>query len=154
MFATALYAVLDLKRSVLRLSKAGHPDALHIRRAEREFAWLRCTGEAAGPALGFFPDAAYAGAEFPLEPGDVLLLYTDGLVEVCGRGGEEFGEERLLTLANTKRSLGVPRLCDELLQNAHRFSGDGGFNDDVCLVGIEVKVTNESDLLCPGGGNE
>ena len=142
MFATGLYAVFDLHTASLRVSKAGHLDALRINSAQGSCRCLQCTDDATGPALGFFADAAYGSVEFPLQPGDTLLLYTDGLIEVWDHNGEEFGEERLIELANAKRGRNVSRICDELLQSIRQFSGTGTFSDDVCIVGIEVRATN------------
>jgi serine phosphatase RsbU (regulator of sigma subunit) len=143
MFATALYAVVDLGTGTIRLAKAGHPDALRFDAARSGFEWLRCIGEAAGPALGFFPDAVYGSAEFALGPGDRLLFFTDGLIEVSGPDGEEFGEAGLIALASGLRRLAMPRLCDELLESVRRFAAVKAFSDDVCLLGIEVETTDE-----------
>ena len=77
-------------RAVARIACAGHPRPVLLRGGEAR--WV----EASGPMLGSFPDLEWEEHELPLEPGDVLLLYTDGVLDVVGANGERFGEERLL----------------------------------------------------------
>ena len=91
-----------------------------------------------GPALGVFEDSHYPTHECALTARDFLVLYTDGLTEAANADGEEYGEERLK--AAIAGHLHFPRavLLDELLNQARAFSADGQFEDDVCLVGMEV----------------
>jgi sigma-B regulation protein RsbU (phosphoserine phosphatase) len=145
MFATGLYAVIDLAAGRLRVAKAGHPDPLYFNAARGDFLSLRGTDGSAGPALGFFTDAVYRSAEHRFEPGDRLLLYTDGLIEVCGRDGTELGEEGLIELARACNGEGMNRLCDDLVQSVRRFSKTGVFDDDVCLVGVEAAATEGNE---------
>jgi sigma-B regulation protein RsbU (phosphoserine phosphatase) len=69
---------------------------------------------------------------------DVILLFTDGLYEVDNPAQEEYGQERLLTAVRQRYQLPTERLLDELLQDVHRFSTAKEFEDDVCLVAMEI----------------
>ena len=80
-FATAVHVALDLSDSSYLVESAGHPPAAVFSAGNGKW---RLHG-AEGPALGLLPDLVYAEETGRLEPGDALLLYTDGLVEVSGR---------------------------------------------------------------------
>ena len=80
-FATAVHVTLDLADGTYRLASAGHPPAAHFDAGSGRWSLLA----AEGPALGLLPDITYPPVTGVLRPGDALLLYTDGLVEVSGR---------------------------------------------------------------------
>jgi serine phosphatase RsbU (regulator of sigma subunit)/anti-sigma regulatory factor (Ser/Thr protein kinase)/transcriptional regulator with GAF, ATPase, and Fis domain len=129
-FATACYAVLDPDTGVLDYASAGHPPMLLVR-PTGETAWL--DESRATPLCGA------AGDELPeattvVEPGSLLLLYTDGLVE---RRGEDItsGLARLAELARGHAAEPVDRICDRLLQE---LLVDAGQPDDVVLLGVRL----------------
>jgi hypothetical protein len=80
-FATACHLSLDLDTGAFLSESAGHPPAAHFDAGSGRWSLL----ETVGPALGLIPGASYAADRGVLRPGDALLLYTDGLVEVPGR---------------------------------------------------------------------
>ncbi len=80
-FATAVHLVLDLKDGVFDVESAGHPPVAHFDAGSGR--WRLLTAE--GPALGLLPHVTYVAERGRLGPGDALLLYTDGLVEIPGR---------------------------------------------------------------------
>ncbi|MCU1600492.1 MAG: protein phosphatase [Frankiales bacterium] len=80
-FATAAHLVLDLETGGYEVSSAGHPPVVHFDAGKG--LWDKLKAE--GPALGLLPDVDYEPCSGQLRPGDALLLYTDGLVEVPGR---------------------------------------------------------------------
>ncbi len=90
-FLTLFYAKLDPDSGRLEYANAGHPPPLVARRSG-EMVRL----EAGGLPLGIFSDAAFEPRAVTLQPGDVLLLYTDGICEALREDGEEFGESRLI----------------------------------------------------------
>ena len=90
-----------------------------------------------GPALGLFGDSKYLTGQCALTPGDIILLFTDGLVEVEGADGEDFGQERLLAATSTRQSLPLGKMMDELIAEVRGFSGGAEFSDDVCLLAME-----------------
>jgi len=138
MFATAAYLAVDALTRRVRYASAGHPPALHLRRTLGEVEPLRVPPPP-GPALGLFPNAAYATGEAPLAEGDVILLFTDGLYEVPGVDGlEEYGQERLVAAARHYRHLPPAELCDALIGSVRDFAGGTPFADDICLLSLEV----------------
>ena len=90
-FATAVHLFIDLSTSRYALASAGHPPVAHFDAGSGRWTLLKVEG----PALGLLPDASYKKKEGRLRPGDALLLYTDGLVEVPGRD-LEVGIDKLL----------------------------------------------------------
>lgn len=80
-FATAVHLVLDLTDGSYAVESAGHPPAAHFDSSAGRWRLLG----AEGLALGLLPDAIYTPERGQLDPGDALLLYTDGLVEIPGR---------------------------------------------------------------------
>ena len=98
-FATSFLGFLDLPTGGLRFASAGHDPAILLRK-DGEVEWLERTGI----PLGLFPDMDYETSEVCLEPGDTLVLYSDGLTEAANPEEEEFGRERLAEVCRENRS--------------------------------------------------
>ncbi len=137
MLTTAFYLVADARTGAARYANAGHPKPLHLRRVTGQVEALANSSSKGQPALGLFEDAAYHTADVQLSLGDVVMLFTDGLYEVQDRHNELYTQELLLRGVQTRVSLPVPKLFDELLEEVRVFSAGTGFTDDVCLVGVE-----------------
>ncbi len=143
LYATAFYLVADLAGGQMRYANAGHPLPLHLRRQAGTIAPLQLP-DSAGSALGLFDDGAYITGQCPLEAGDFVLLFTDGLVEIPGAEGEDYGSERLLAAARRRLNLPLAQTLDELFADVRAFAGGNDFSDDVCLLGMEVAPTARS----------
>ena len=137
-FVTAVYAVIDAANGKVIMASAGHPAPLHLRRRAREVRSL-VPAEGPGPALGLLPDTIYQECETTLDPGDALLLFTDGVFEATNASAEEFGRARLQTAVEARLALPTSLLIDVLLADIRTFHGSGGkgFEDDVCLVAVD-----------------
>jgi sigma-B regulation protein RsbU (phosphoserine phosphatase) len=131
-FVTLLVVLLDPERGALEWVNAGHPPGLHWSPGHAP-ARLTPTGLIASSA---FADRIWTAEKRPLLPGDRLLLFTDGLVEL-EREGEQFGLERILECI-AARSEGGPPLIDDLLAAADAFGGLPG-GDDVTLLAASVR---------------
>jgi serine phosphatase RsbU (regulator of sigma subunit) len=94
-----------------------------------------------GMPLGILPDVAFEHVVVPFADCTSAVLYTDGLTEARNAHGEFFGQERLLELV--RKSLRHPSesLLHNMLTEAQRFSGTTEFDDDVCLVCMDVART-------------
>ncbi len=139
-FVTASYVVIDLEKAELCYANASHPLPLYLQRKAGQVVALQ-TAEGPGPALGLLPDSTYDTASRPLMEGDGLLLFTDGIVEVEGADGEEFGSARLASAVEHRLKGPMSQLCDGLLDDLRRYKAaagsNQGFTDDVCLVTVE-----------------
>jgi len=132
-FITAFYGLLDSTSNRLVFTNAGHNSPILAR---LDGTCLRL-GEGGVP-LGLFPDWKYERGEVELTAGDRLVLFTDGVTEVSGASGEEFGEERLAKVLLENRHLSAGALQESILAEVAKFSG-GRFEDDATLVVVAVK---------------
>ena len=136
-FATAFYLVADVARSEMVYANAGHPSPLHLRRREGEVAPMLSNG-GLGPALGLFEDIAYQSRRCPMAAGDLVMMFTDGLFEVEGPDDEHYSQARLLAAVRERIDLPLHKLLAELVDVTRQFSRRKEFDDDVCIVGMEV----------------
>ena len=139
MFASGCYIVVDLATGTFRFANAGHPAPLHLRRSGNQTLQLGGKEFSPGPALGVFEDSVYPTFTRPLNADDLLVLYTDGLFEVEGADGDLFGPDRLHTAFRDRLQQPAPAMFDDILAAIRRFATNGGFADDVCLIGLEIK---------------
>ncbi len=137
LFSSAFYLVADLAEGVLRYANAGHPRPLHLHR-ETGVVEPLAHGRP-GPALGVFDDSVYVTHETRLAARDLVVLFTDGLYEVESAQGELFDLTHLQRALQKRAKLPAETFFDEMLEEVRRFSATGGFEDDVCLVGMEVE---------------
>jgi serine phosphatase RsbU (regulator of sigma subunit)/CheY-like chemotaxis protein len=137
MFASAFYLIMDLTSGELIYANAGHPGPLWLRRMANTVQVLPGAAETAGPALGFMEEAVYEAARCTVEVGDAVVLFTDGLFEAEGADGE-YGEERLVSVLRHNLHKPLNPTFDDLLADVRHFTGSSDFEDDVCVIGMEV----------------
>lgn len=133
LFATAIYCVVHLKKGTLTYSCAGHPAPIAVH--EGRGRQLSCRPN---PALGLIPQAAYTAEVVELDEVDRLLLFTDGLHEVENEAGEALEIESIVQEMerSSGEKLGVS--LDRLLEHARGHAEGGEFDDDVCLLAMDV----------------
>lgn len=129
MFVTCLYVVLDPRSGRLRYANAGH-NLPYVRSGDQVLE-LRATGL----PLGLMPGITYEEKESTLQPGQSLLLYSDGLIEAHNEQGEMFGFPRLRELMRPPRD--SHDLIDHLMSELDRFTGpQREQEDDITLVAL------------------
>ena len=129
-FATLFYLEApeaDGDRTV-RFLNAGHNPPLLVRASGVEEV------SRAGRPLGMFPDSTYAEGTLRFEPGDLLIVYSDGLVEASDASDREFGLERLKTLAPALRDRPPSEAGRLLVQEVDRFLGELRPHDDLSII--------------------
>lgn len=138
-FVTAFYAVYDEKSRALTYACAGHPAPL-VRRAGRcgEGSVTPLDTSGSGIPLGIDPDAVYARQEHQLTPGDVMMMFTDGIPEAFGPDGELYGIDRLTRVLEACRA-GVEGVRDAVVEDVATFSGERPVSDDRTMVIAEVR---------------
>lgn len=130
-FVTAFLCFIDRGGRRLRFCSAGHPAQVLFRTRQAECAELASKG----PPLGWFADMRLREGEVEVEPGDRLILFTDGIVECRNPEGELFGEDRLFAFIQSHGNDPSRLFFDLLLDEIRSFSGTGKFADDItCLV--------------------
>lgn len=147
-FATAFFGVLDNMNGHLSYCMAGHPPPVLLR-------------DGAGPVLltdpqlvlGVRADSRYNASETTLDPGDLLVLYTDGLTEARNRKGERYGVDRLLESVAMCTAEHAEEVPESLFLSAFSFA-DGHLDDDVAIMALrrtgapEGTVQGRLELAC------
>src|SRR5687768_13404390 len=131
-FATFCYARIEPAARRIVYSNAGHNPPLLIRPGGA----VEQLSEG-GMVLGVFPENQYEQAEIPLNPGDRLLFYTDGITEARNPEGEEYGEDRLAAVAVAARATPASAIKDAILADVNAFT-NGKFEDDATLIVVGI----------------
>lgn len=132
-FISLFIGSFDPATRALKYCNAGHNPPLLIR-SNGETHWLQPTGAAIGLAESF----NFRVETLILSPGDILVLYTDGVTEAMNSAREEFGEHRLAELVRQKAGLSPQDLIKELRLSLREFIGGRNFSDDVTIVMSKV----------------
>lgn len=90
--------------------------------------------------VGFFREAPYADAREQLAPGDVLVIYSDGVTEALNPAGEEFGEDRLVALVEAHRDAPAADLLDRLIDAVQDFAAGAPQHDDVTALVVKYRT--------------
>jgi sigma-B regulation protein RsbU (phosphoserine phosphatase) len=131
-FVTAVYIALNPLTGEFIYVSCGHQPPLLIHLDGRVDSL-----NVHGPALGIMNDVTYPTEKKLLIPGDIMLLYTDGIVELENQAGMEFGGDRLANIVNQNRDLPATELIRLITQVSRQFSGSENFMDDFTLVVIK-----------------
>ena len=135
-FITAAYVYADLEENLMRYAGAGHPPVLQ---------WRDSAGKTTqvlenGLILGMFEEARYEALEFPLEPGDRYVLYTDGVLEAANSAQEQFGADRFMRFIESHMHLGAEQFSQTFLTELSGWSNqtsEQGQQDDITLLVID-----------------
>lgn len=130
---TMLYARLDTLRGELHLANAGHTFPLLVNGSVSEI-------ELSGLPLGVDSDSDYREERARLQPGDSVVLYTDGVIEAENPAGEIFGYERLAALIAANRQLKPRGLVALLLRELRAWAGEAHQSDDVTMVVLRRRL--------------
>lgn len=134
LFVTAFYGVLEMETGLINYINAGHNPPLLLRSGHPDtIASLTRTGI----PLGIFADATWGPVQLQLNPGDTLVLYTDGLTEAQNNADEFFGDDRLISALRRhgqNSQLSAEGLKDALLDDISDFIGDQPRLDDLALI--------------------
>jgi sigma-B regulation protein RsbU (phosphoserine phosphatase) len=137
MFVTVFCGIFSIKTGELHYSNAGHnpPVLLHTSgRAE----WLVLPE---GFMLGPFEDSRYETRKMILAPGDMLILYTDGVTEAMNPAREVYSDENLLQTVTRSGENTAEGLVREIVQSVHDYAGDEPQSDDITLLVLKYRGT-------------
>jgi len=130
-YATAILVKYDPATGACTYINAGHNEGL-IRRASGLVERLGTTSL----PLALFPDRSYEQARFQLLPGDVLLLYSDGVTDACGPGGEEFGVDRLIARLCQHPGEDLDGLVGGIFDAIDAFAASAPQHDDITVLAL------------------
>jgi sigma-B regulation protein RsbU (phosphoserine phosphatase) len=130
-FVTAVYGVLAPYNGTFTYSNCGHNPPLLLN-PKAEVKRLGC----GGPSLGVFHDAQFDAEAVHFDPGDMLVLYTDGVIEVMDEKDQEFGEERLERILRDSTHLSAEEIIRAVVDQTRAFAGHESYRDDFTIVVI------------------
>jgi sigma-B regulation protein RsbU (phosphoserine phosphatase) len=131
-FATLFYGILDQAKHELCYCNAGHDNPI-LFTPGKEIQRLGV----GGIVLGFVPEFPFSEARITLEPGSVLVLYSDGITEAMNVQEEEFGEERLMTVLGQNLAEPTEKIMDNVLEAISQHIGRVPQMDDMTMVVIK-----------------
>jgi sigma-B regulation protein RsbU (phosphoserine phosphatase) len=137
LYVTSFTCKVDAASGVLEYINAGHPPPL-VLRGSKVLAM-----DDSRLAVGMFPTADYPVTRFQLQDGDVLVFYTDGVVEAANEKDEEYSRERLASAAAARRHLPAADLQAAVLADIRNFCGRNDFADDLTLMIVKYLGNNE-----------
>lgn len=135
-YVTAVYGVLDTKNHIFTFSNCGH-NLPFILRADGSVEYLR----EGGPVLGVAQDGVYEERAIVIAPGDMMVLYTDGVTETFAESGEEFGLDRLIELVKANRKKTAAEIEDLIYKAVTEFASAKHVFDDLTMVIIKRLAT-------------
>jgi phosphoserine phosphatase RsbU/P len=146
-YATMVAVGWHQRRKALILSNAGHPPPLWYRAARNEWSWLDTTSaperdRPVGIPLGLLAEADYGRVIVKPEPGDLVVLYSDGASEATNEAAEELGRDGLLDMARGLDRRSVESFGQELTSALSRFRGRVAASDDESIVVLRRRVPN------------
>lgn len=131
-FVTVVYVVLNPSTQEFTYVSGGHRPPLLIH-SDGSLRMLTVHG----PALGIFDDVIYPTENLSLIHSDLLVIYTDGVIEIVNQNGIEFGVERLAATVNQYRDLPAGEITQKVIQTTRQFCGHQSYTDDFTLVIIK-----------------
>jgi phosphoserine phosphatase RsbU/P len=131
-FASLFWGYFDARSGLLHYVNCGHCAPLLFRARGGSVSRL-CDG---GPVLGLLPQARFEQGVERLERGDVLVLYSDGVIEAANANGAEFGEHRLIAAVESNLDGDPAEIRDRILRSVREFTGSGVLVDDQTLLAI------------------
>jgi phosphoserine phosphatase RsbU/P len=144
-YATFFFAQLDPFSRELTYVNAGHNAPALIRHhANRDGQPEIIRLEAGGPVIGLLPNSHYEQSTLTLQPGDILLAFTDGISEAMTIDGEEWSEDRLIELLATYPDMPAAALVKLLFDAADDFAGGAPQHDDMTLVILKLSTAPTS----------
>ncbi|HEY6271807.1 MAG TPA: PP2C family protein-serine/threonine phosphatase [Terriglobales bacterium] len=137
-YATFFYAQYDPESLQLTYVNAGHNPPFISRKSGEGWQVMRL--EVGGAVIGLLQNFPYQQGSFALQPGDMLLLFTDGVSEAMNAADEEWGEERLIQAAQSGDGLGTAGMIARIMSAADAFAAGAPQHDDMTLVALRVLV--------------
>jgi serine phosphatase RsbU (regulator of sigma subunit) len=150
-FTTMFWAYFDSQAKHLKYINAGHCPPILLKAGRRGRVLRLFSG---GPVLGLRSNAGFEQGSVRLDPGDRLILYSDGIVEAVNAAGEEFGEGRLVAALREDREDTADGLRDHILTALSLFTGGAVPQDDRTLVVAVYRSAPPVRAGCLGSARE
>jgi phosphoserine phosphatase RsbU/P len=141
-YATMVAVGFHGRRGLLVLTNAGHPPPLWYRANRDDWEWFEPKGAESGSRirgtpLGLLPDASYGRMVIKPAPGDLIVLYSDGVSEATNSDGKELGRDQLMTMARALGSGTAETFGVQLVDAVIEFRGGGAPEDDETIIVLQ-----------------
>ena len=133
LYATCYYALLDMKKKKIKLVKAGHPHPLFWKKRGQDFIEINCQGT----GLGLVKKPRFRQVEYPVEKGDRILFFTDGIIEQNNPRDEFYSEERLRKIFRGLAIRDADGIVDQIYEDVKSFASGEPAEDDITLLLLE-----------------
>lgn len=141
-FISAIFFLVNTETKTVRYSRAGHCPVLYYSAAKDKAEYFKDKGV----ALGMVRNSSYINFieanQFSYQPGDIMVLYTDGITEAKSKKGEEFGYDRLAEILMEVKTRNPAEIQDTLIKKLYEFSGTTNINDDYTTM--IIKFNNQT----------
>jgi sigma-B regulation protein RsbU (phosphoserine phosphatase) len=138
-YFTMIYGLFNQQTKTMRIAQAGHPGPILLRKGEA----AQILGEGGMP-VGLWPQIEFDSFELSVQPGDRIVLYSDGVTECNNAHGEAFGETRLLDCLQKGAALSLKDSLDALLHKIKSWRNAADFSDDISLLAFEITASETS----------
>ena len=138
-FTSLFWGYFDPQRSTIQYINAGHLPPLLIRKANNELEIHRL--EAGGTVMGLLPGANFQQGEDYVAPGDLLVAFSDGVVEATSPSGEEFGDKRLIAVIHELWDASASDIRNAIHVRLKQFTENAPVDDDQTLIVARFKHT-------------
>jgi sigma-B regulation protein RsbU (phosphoserine phosphatase) len=136
-FVTFFYAVYDAARRTLDYVNAGHNAPIVVRHTPTGVELIRL--DASGVAIGLMPDSAYRANRLQLEPGDLLVVFSDGITEAMDADGHEWSDECLAALVAATPYERSGDVVEHVFVAAETFAGGAPQHDDMTVAVVRIQ---------------
>lgn len=134
MFVTVFYGILDIKTGHIDYTNAGH-NPPYVMRSNGKVEPLPTSNNF---IVGCFEDFEYKNSSLQLNPGDSLVMYTDGVTEAFNEQSEQYGEKRLETLLERLNGKNSKEIVNEMVADVHGYAGNAPQSDDITTLVIKL----------------
>jgi len=140
-FTSLFWGYFDPQRSTIQYINAGHLPPLLLRKTQNELEIHKL--ETGGPVMGLLPGANFQQGEEFVAPGDLLVAFSDGVVEATDPAGEEFGDKRLLAVIQDLWDASASDIRNAIHVRLKAFTGDEPVGDDQTLIVVRFKHSSK-----------
>ena len=138
-FISATYFIINTQTKTIRYARAGHCPVLYYCADSRSSQYLKDKGVALGMVRNKTYSSFIQSNVFQYKPGDIMVLYTDGVTEAKDGKGEEFGYDRLLSIINEADGMSPSEIQNHLINKLYEFSGTSNIDDDYTTMIVKFK---------------
>jgi len=136
MFVALLYVVLNIADRTMSLCSAGQTQPIHLVAKSGEAVLIETEGDAF--PLGILDDADYQETQLRLDSGDIIVFYTDGIVEAMNKANDMYGFDRFLRVVKENKGLDANTFLARIIADVASFVGDAEQHDDLTIVVVKV----------------